>query len=77
MDALCLTLRFSLFVARVNQQVLDGQCCSSSVSRCAAADVEIEHPQLQPGGGQGEPGLGRWVLLQCPAQEEGFQKQVA
>lgn len=49
----------------------------SSVSRCAAADVEIEHPQLQPGGGQGEPGLGRWVLLQCPAQEEGFQKQVA
>ena len=27
-------------------------------------------------GGRGEPGLGGWVLLQFPAQEEVFQKQV-
>lgn len=75
MDALCLKSGFLCLLQ--SESTGAGRQCCSLVSRCAAADVKPEHPQLQPGGGQGEPGLGRWVLLQCPAQEEGFQKQVA
>ena len=70
MDDICLMLRFSLLKEWINR------CWTavllSFVSRCAAADAEIEHPQLQPGGGQGEAWAGGLGPAPVPSTGRGL-----